>query len=38
MMKEDPIRQHIEELLSQNTSASRSTSGSSRVAMAKKPS
>lgn len=38
LMKEDAIRQHIEELLSQNASATRSRSGSSRVALAKRPS
>lgn len=38
LMKEDTIRQHIEELLSQNNSASQSRSGSSRVALTKKPS
>ncbi|MGA8028366.1 MAG: TlpA disulfide reductase family protein [Bryobacteraceae bacterium] len=38
LMKEDAIRQHIEELLSQGTSASRRNSGASRVAMTKKPS
>lgn len=36
MMKEDVIRQHLEELLSQNASASRSSSSSSRMALAKK--
>lgn len=38
LMKEDIIRQHIEELLSQGSSASRRNTGSSRVATAKKPS
>lgn len=38
MMKEDVIRQHIEELLGQNASAARSGSERSRVALAKKPS
>lgn len=38
LMKEDVIRQHVEELLSQNTSASRSTPRSSRLALAKKSS
>ena len=36
LMKEDVIRQHIEELLSQNASASRRASEGSRVALAKK--
>ncbi len=36
MMKEDVIHQHLEELLSQNASASRATSSSSRMALAKK--
>jgi hypothetical protein len=37
LMKEDAIRQHIEDLLSLgNNSASRHSSSSSRVAMAKK--
>jgi hypothetical protein len=36
-MKEDAIRQHIEELLApESTSASHRTSSASRVAMAKK--
>ena len=38
LMKEDAIRQHIEELLSQNDSASRSKSANSRVALVKKAS
>ena len=38
LMKEDAIRQHIEELLSQNNSASQSRSGSSRIAQTNKPS
>jgi thiol-disulfide isomerase/thioredoxin len=38
LMKEDAVRQHIEELLSQNASASRSRSATSRVALAKKSS
>jgi thiol-disulfide isomerase/thioredoxin len=38
LMKEEAVRQHIEELLSQNASASRSGSASSRPAVAKKPS
>ena len=38
LMKEDVVREHIEELLSQNASASRSRSTHSRVALAKKPS
>jgi hypothetical protein len=38
LMKEDAIRQHIEELLSQNNSASQSRSGNSRIAQTKKPS
>ncbi len=39
LMKEDAIRQHIEELLPENSnSASRSSAGSTRVAVAKRPS
>lgn len=38
LMKEDALRQHIEELLSQGSSASRSVPGSNRVAVAKKSS
>jgi len=38
LMKEDAIREHIEELLSENNSASRHASGSTRIASAKKPS
>jgi len=38
LMKEDAIRQHIEELLSPNDSASGSKSAGSRVALTKKPS
>src|SRR5207244_1496738 len=37
LMKEDVVRQHIEELLSQNTSASRTTANNARVALTKKP-
>ena len=37
LMKEDVVREHIEELLSQNASASRSSSTRSRIALAKKP-
>lgn len=36
MMKEEVVRQRLEELLSQNASASRSKSSSSRLALAKK--
>ncbi|MBV9265674.1 MAG: TlpA family protein disulfide reductase [Acidobacteriaceae bacterium] len=36
LMKEDSIRQHIEQLLSPGNSAQRHTSGSSRLALAKK--
>lgn len=36
LMKEDAIRQHIEELLALNTSASKHSSTGSKVAMAKK--
>jgi thiol-disulfide isomerase/thioredoxin len=36
LMKEDVIRQHIEELLSQNTSASRTPTNNARVVLAKK--
>jgi thiol-disulfide isomerase/thioredoxin len=35
LMKEDVIRQHIEELLSQNTSASRTPTNNARVVLAK---
>jgi len=35
LMKEDTIRQHVEELLTQGNSAARHTSGASRVAMKK---
>lgn len=38
LMKEDVVRQHIEELLNQNNSASRTSPGTPRVALAKKPS
>ena len=38
LMKEDVVREHIEELLSQNASASRSRPTHSRIALAKKPS
>ncbi len=38
LMKEDAIREHIEELLSESSSASRHVSGSTRIASAKKPS
>ena len=38
LMKEDVVKQHIEELLYQNATASRSTSGGgTRVALSKKP-
>lgn len=37
LMKEDVVREHIEELLSQNESASRSNATRSRIALAKKP-
>lgn len=37
LMKEDVVREHIEELLSQNASASRSNATRSRIALAKKP-
>ena len=37
LMKEDAIRQHIEELLGQNATASGSKSANSRVALTKKP-
>lgn len=38
LMNQDSLRQRIEELLSQNSSASRAHSGTSRVALAKRPS
>jgi len=38
LMKEDAIRQHIEELLAQNNSASRRSSNGTKVAVAKKTS
>jgi len=38
LMKEDAIREHIEELLSESSASSRHASGASRVALAKKPS
>ena len=38
LMKEDAVRQHVEELLGQGSAASRSHSGTARVALAKKPS
>ncbi len=38
LMKEDVVRQHVKELLSSGASASRSGSGSTRVASTKKPS
>lgn len=38
LMKEDVIRQHLKELLSQGASASAHTGSTNRVAMAKKPS